>query len=112
MSRGSSRDTGIRSAGARTPLLHSFLESDAQKMENQDYQPSSHPTNGAHQNAQPVDRYVVVEHQVRQEEKNHPQNGVADEPHQTEAPPHEDQDPKHHQDEDDQLRIAHDTILY
>ena len=96
--------------GARTPL-YGFLESDAKKVEHKDQYPSTYPTDGAHEDAQPVDRDVVVEHEVRQEEKNHPQDGVANEPRQTEAPPHENEGPKHYHYEDDQLRTVHNPVL-
>ena len=64
-------------AGSK-PLLLSALESYTQQMKYQEEGPSQYSEDGADKNRNDIDRDVVREEQVRQEEKDHPKNRVDD----------------------------------
>jgi hypothetical protein len=66
-------------------------------MEYQDDQPSNHPAEGAYYYREQVDRYVIFEKEVGQEEEYHPDYPVDEKPRQrTRTPPQQNQDHQYH----------------
>ena len=61
-------------------LLGRNVESYTQQMEYQDDQPSNYPTDRADEHGEQVDGYVVCKKKVRQEQENHSDDPIDDEP--------------------------------
>ena len=86
-----------------TPLRRD-IKRYTQQVEDQDDQPSNHPTDSADEYGEQVDGYVVGENQVRKEQEDYSDDPIDDElPQITPAPRQEEQDHYNHQYEYDEF---------